>query len=104
MKILESLVLSKGFSCKAITSLSELDIEDQQINFDFIISDILFEGIGPLEYVEQVQEIISHRNLLIVTSMGQENVRKEVTALSGIKGFFSVPFDLDNIEEILEAS
>ena len=104
LKILESLVLSKGFSCKAITSLTGLDIEDQNINFDFIISDILFEGIAPLDYVGQVQEIISHKNLLIVTSMGQENVRKEITTLNGIKGFFSVPFDLDHIEEILDAS
>lgn len=102
LKILERMVSSKDFNCKSITSLDQLDIEDQQINFDLILTDILFEGISPLEFVSQVQEVILHKNLLIVTNMGQDKVKKEILALEGISGFFSVPLDLDEIETLIE--
>ncbi len=102
-KILERLVGVNNYTARAIKSLDELNIEDQQTNFDLIITDILFEGIAPLEFVAQVQEIIPHKELLIVTNMGQDKIKKEIYALQGISGFFSVPIDLDEIEEIIRA-
>lgn len=102
LKILERLILSKAYSCKAIRSLEQLDIEDQSSFFDFIISDILFDGIAPLEFIDQVQEIISHDKLVVVTNMGQENVKAAIIAMSGVSGFFSVPFNLDEIETLLD--
>ena len=103
LKILERLVSLNNFECKAIRSLDELGIEDQQTDFDFIITDILFEGIAPLEFVAQVQEILLHKNLLIVTNMGQDKIKQEIFALRGITGFYAVPIDLDEIEAIIEA-
>lgn len=103
LKILERLVKLNQYDCKAIQSLEILGIEDQQTNFDLIITDILFDGIAPLEFVAQVQEIIPHRNLLIVTNMGQDKIKKEIYALKGVNGFFSVPLDLDEIESIIQA-
>lgn len=103
LKILDRLVRLNNFDCKAIRSLDSLTIEDQQTNFDFIITDILFEGIAPLEFVAQVQEVIPHRNLLIVTNMGQDKIKKEIFALSGITGFYAVPIDLDDIEATIQA-
>lgn len=103
LKILERLVLVNDFQCKAIRSLDSLSIEDQQTNFDFIISDILFEGIAPLEFVAQVKEVIPHKNILIVTNMGQDKIKQEIFALSGIDGFYAVPIDLDEIEAIIQA-
>ena len=103
LKILDRLVQLNNFECKAIRSLDSLNIEDQQTNFDFIITDILFEGIAPLEFVAQVQEIIPHKNLLIVTNMGQDKIKKEIFALSGITGFYAVPIDLDDIEATIQA-
>ncbi|MFD1095541.1 response regulator [Salegentibacter chungangensis] len=103
LKILERLILSRGYSCRAITSLDELDIEDQTASFDFIICDILFEGIAPLEFVAQVQEIILHKNLVIVTNMGQKNIQDEIMAMEGVSGFFPIPFDLEHIETMMEA-
>ncbi|MUP46090.1 response regulator [Gramella sp. BOM4] len=103
LKILERLVNLNNYSCKAIRSLNELSIEDQQNNFDFIISDILFEGIAPLQFVAQVQEILLHKNLLIVTNMGQDKIKQEIFALSGIAGFYAVPIDLDEIDATLKA-
>ncbi|MDT0687437.1 response regulator [Autumnicola psychrophila] len=102
LKILERLAISNSYSCKAISSLSHLDIEDQNTNFDVIISDILFDGIAPLEFVSQVQEVILHRNLLIVSNMGQEKIKQETMALKGIAGFFEIPFDLDEIEKLMQ--
>ncbi len=102
-RILERLVSINNFECKSIRSLNELNIEDQSTNYDFIISDILFEGIAPLEFVAQVQEVLMHKNLLIVTHMGQEKTKKEIFALRGITGFYAVPIDLDEIEAIIQA-
>lgn len=103
LRILERLVRLNNFECKAIRSLDALNIEDQQTNFDFIITDILFEGIAPLEFVAQVQEILLHKNLLIVTNMGQDKIKKEIFALRGVTGFYAVPIDLDEIEAIIQA-
>ncbi|WP_373056515.1 response regulator [Zunongwangia sp. H14] len=101
LRILERLTNSRSYSCKAITSLNDLDIEDQNINFDVIISDILFDGIAPLEFVSQVQEVILHKNLIIVSNMGQEKIKKDTMALKGIAGFFEIPFDLDKVEQLI---
>ncbi|MDT0643736.1 response regulator [Zunongwangia sp. F363] len=101
LKILERLANSRSYSCKAITSLNDLDIEDQNTNFDVIISDILFDGIAPLEFVSQVQEVILHKNLVIVSNMGQEKIKKDTMALKGIAGFFEIPFDLDEVEQLI---
>lgn len=102
-KILERLVSLNNFKCKAISSIDELSIEDQRTNYDFIISDILFEGIAPLEFVAQIQEILLHKNLLIVTNMGQDKTKQEIFALRGITGFYAVPIDLDEIEATIQA-
>ncbi|SDR66547.1 response regulator [Christiangramia echinicola] len=103
LKILERLVELNDYECKAIRSLEALNIEDQQTNFDFIITDILFEGIAPLQFVAQVQEVLMHKNLLIVTNMGQDKIKKEIFALRGVTGFYAVPIDLDEIEAIIQA-
>ena len=103
LKILERLVRLNNFECKAIRSLDDLNIEDQQTNFDFIITDILFEGIAPLEFVAQIQEVLLHKNLLIVTNMGQDKIKQEIFALRGVTGFYAVPIDLDEIEAIIQA-
>ena len=103
LKILERLVRLNNFECKAIRSLDDLNIEDQQTNFDFIITDILFEGIAPLEFVAQVQEVLLHKNLLIVTNMGQDKIKKEIFALRGVTGFYAVHIDLDEIEASIKA-
>ena len=92
-----------NFECKAIRSLDALNIEDQQTNFDFIITDILFEGIAPLQFVAQIQEVLLHKNLLIVTNMGQDKIKQEIFALKGITGFYAVPIDLDEIEATIRA-
>ncbi len=89
------------YRCKAIRSLEELNIEDQQENFDVIISDILFDGIAPLDFVFQIQEIIMHRSLVIVTSMGQQKVRKEILSSGNVSGFFAIPFDMQHIQNLV---
>ncbi|WP_405199187.1 response regulator [Christiangramia sp. LLG6405-1] len=103
LKILERLVTVNHFDCKAIRSLDALTIEDQESDFEFIITDILFEGIAPLEFIAQVQEIIPHKNLLVVTNMGQDKIKKEIFALKDITGFYAVPIDLDEIESTIQA-
>lgn len=91
-----------NYDCKAIRSLEELSIEDQMKNFNFIVSDILFDGIAPLDFVYQIKEIILHKSLIIVTKMGQNKVQQQVMDSNAVAGFFAVPLDLDEIEKILD--
>lgn len=101
LKIIERLVVQNGFKCRCIRRIEELNIEDQQENFDLIISDILFNGISPLDFVFQLREVIMHKSLVIVTNMGQLNVRLEVMASKKVDGFFSIPIDMNLIQKII---
>lgn len=101
LKILERLMKLHSYDCKAIRTLSDLNIEDQIINFDIIISDILFDGIAPLDFVFQIQEIILHKSLIIVTNMGQDKIADQIRLINKVNGFFAIPFDLDQFEKII---
>ncbi len=90
-----------SYDCKAIRTISDLNIEDQTHDFDIIISEILFDGIAPLDFVFQIQEIILHKSLIIVTNMGQERIRNEILGTKKVEGFFAVPFDLDRIQKLI---
>lgn len=94
-------MLLNSYECRAVRTLAELNIEDQSTNFDIIISEILFDGIAHLDFVNQIQEIILHKEFIILTNMGQAKVKEEVMALNKVKGFFAVPFDLDHIQKLI---
>lgn len=101
LKVLERLLLSHSYSCKAIRKLDDLEMEDQTRDFDLIISDILFDGIAPLDFVPQLKEIIPHKSLLIVTSMGQKKIKQDLVKMSPVSGFLSLPFDFKEVEKML---
>lgn len=101
LKILERLMNLHKYDCKAIRTINDLQIEDQSVNFDIIISDILFDGIAPLDFVFQIQEIISHKSLIIVTNMGQQKIRRDILSSEKVVGFFAIPFDMEKIENLI---
>ncbi|UJH92068.1 response regulator [Antarcticibacterium sp. 1MA-6-2] len=101
LKILERLMKVNSYDCKAIRSLYDLNIEDQNYNYDIIISDILFDGIAPLDFIYQIKEIILHRSLLIVTDMGQDKIEQDLFASKNIDGFFAAPFDMQGITKLI---
>lgn len=101
LKIIERLMLLNFYECRAIRTISDLNIEDQTQNFDIIISEILFDGIAPLDFVHQIQEIILHKSLIIVTNMGQDRIKNEILETKKVEGFFSIPFDLDKIQKLI---
>lgn len=101
LKILERLMQLNSYDCRAIRTISDLNMEDQTQNFDIIISEILFEGIAPLDFLYQLQEIILYKSLIILTNMGQERIKNEILDSSKVEGFFAVPFDLDRIQKLI---
>lgn len=101
LKILERLLQMNFYDCKAIRTISDLDIIDQTHDFDLIISEILFDGIAPLDFVYQLKEIILHKSLIIVTNMGQARIKTEILDTRKVDGFFAVPFDLDRIQKLI---
>lgn len=101
LKILERLMNLHKYECKAIRGINDLQIEDQSVNFDIIISDILFDGIAPLDFVFQIQEIILHKSLIIVTNMGQQQIRHDILTSKKVVGFFAIPLDMGRIETLI---
>lgn len=101
LNIMERLMQLNSYDCKAIRTISDLNIEDQTEGFDIIISEILFDGIAPLDFVYQIKEIILHKCLIIVTNMGQERIKKEILETRSVEGFFAIPFDLDKIQKLI---
>lgn len=101
LKIIERFLNLKGYECKAIQGLQDLKIEDQTANFDVIISDILFDGIAPLDFVFQIKEIILHKYLIIITNMGQPGIRQEILSSQNVYGFFSIPFDMEKVGNLI---
>lgn len=97
-KILQQLVSSLNFSCTALASLYELDFTKIQQGLDVVITDILFEGVGPRDFAVQILEAIPQKNLIIVTNMGQDRIKRDLLKIEGVSGFYGVPFDLDEIE------
>lgn len=94
-------MLLNSYDCKAIRTISDLSIDDQTQDFDVIISEILFDGIAPLDFVYQIHEIILHKSLIIVTNMGQKSVKNEILNTQKVEGFFAVPFDLDRFQKLI---
>lgn len=101
LKILQRMMQLNSYDCRAIRTLSELDIDDQTNDFEVIISEILFDGIAPRDFLFQIQEIILHQSLIIITNMGQENIKNDILASPNVKGFFAIPFDLDQIQKLI---
>ena len=102
LKILEYLFLSLDFQVKAVESFTEIELEDQHVFYDVVITDILFEAISPTEFIINLQESINTDNIIVVSNMGQEKVRKNIFALPGVKGFYGIPFDMDLLQQQIE--
>ncbi|GAB2775214.1 hypothetical protein GCM10010465_22040 [Actinomadura fibrosa] len=88
------------FECTSIRNLEELDIESQN-SFDVVITDLLFEGVAPRDFVFHIGEVILHSSLIIITSMGQAEVEQEIFEQKEVRGFFSVPLDFAQIEKLV---
>lgn len=102
LKILERLVTSVGFQCRASSSIDTLTTAEMSGMYDVVISDILFDdGISSFDYAFQLKEVIYSKHLFIVTKMGQEMIRKNFLNMEGVDGFYGIPFDLDELEDEL---
>lgn len=101
-KILKKLLVSRGYSCLALASLYELEFSQIEEGLDVVITDILFDGVGPLDFAVQIQEAIPQKNLIIVTYMGQERIEKDLMNIKGVTGFYGIPLDLEKIESQLQ--
>lgn len=99
-RILERLVEMSGFSVKACRSIDDLSEKEQEVLFDLVISDILFnDGISSFDFAFRLENEISSKQLFIVTKMGQEVIRQNFLSMDRVDRFFGVPFDLDLLEQ-----
>lgn len=67
--IISHLLIRKGYDCRAVASLQNLDLAQNQ-EYTLVISDLLFRGIRPEEYVLQLQERLTYEKLFIITMLG----------------------------------
>lgn len=96
--IISHLLLRKGYECHAATSLGSLDITDNQ-KYQVVISDVLFHGIRPEEYVLKLQQRLTYEKLFIITMLGQAKVKRGIYKLIDVDGYYDYPIDLSELEQ-----
>lgn len=95
--IIAHLLLRKGYDCKAVASLEDLGTTEPT-NYKLVISDLLFAGIRPEEYVLQLQDRLTYERLFIITMLGQAKVKRGIYKLVDVDGYYDYPIDLSEFE------
>ncbi|MEC3967095.1 response regulator [Flagellimonas halotolerans] len=98
-KILERMFHTKGYDCHCLASLAEFKDKDVQSHFHVVVTDLLFRGISPQEYVLKLNGSIKYDKLFVVTMLGQEKIKRSISRLTTIDGYFDYPVDLKEIED-----
>ncbi|HSP12963.1 MAG TPA: hypothetical protein VLO29_10600 [Salegentibacter sp.] len=96
--IIERMFLANSYSCISLSSLEKIKPEDAGLHFQFIISDLLFRGVSPMEYVIQLQEALKYEKIFIVTILGQEKMKRSISRLTQVNAYYEFPVDLDEME------
>ena len=97
-KVIKNMFIQKGYEVWDIPSLNYLDTGELEHHFKIVVSDILFQGVSPLEFVVQIEEVLHFEKIFIVTSLGQEKIKRNVSRLRSVHGYFDFPIDLTQLE------
>lgn len=98
-KIMERMFLQKGYNCFCLASLMDFKPMEMDPQFAIVVTDLIFHGIRPEEYVLNLKDAIKYDKLFIVTMLGQDKVKRSILRLTEINGYFDYPVDLKKIED-----
>lgn len=98
--VLKKMLESIGYQCEAIDNIDLLNGEDKT-HFDLVITDVLFKGHAPLELISQIKDSLSFGKIYIVSDMELSKLRKSISNIQPIDGFYETPIDLDKFKNNL---
>ncbi len=94
-KILKSSFRHRGDLCTAMYSLDAVMAKTFHPVYDIVITDLLFKGIRSVDFIKELTSVVSYHQLVIVTSLGQSKVKREIMESVKIDGYYDFPVDLD---------
>jgi DNA-binding NtrC family response regulator len=96
--ILKKMLASIGYSCLAFSSHESMENIPSKI-YDVVITDVLFEGISSLEYLSTLKGNIKFKRIFVVSDMQMKDLKKNISAILQVDGFYEPPFDIDKLKE-----
>lgn len=97
-QIIERMFLANDYSCISLSSLEQIKPEDTEHHYRFVVSDLLFQGVSPMEYVNQLREALNYEKIFIVTILGQEKMKRSISRLTQVNAYYEFPVDLEEME------
>lgn len=99
-KVLTNSLIDLGFEAKAVNNGFDALEEIKRQCYPIILLDVKMPGMDGIELLEQMQEMISHMHIVIITAYTDEEVVKEAMK-KGAKRVITKPFSTDDIEVCL---
>lgn len=96
--IIERMFLVNDYKCVSLNSIENISLADKRLHYQFVVSDLLFKGISPMEYVTKLQEALYYEKIFIVTILGQEKMKRSISRLTEVNAYYEFPVDLDEIK------
>ncbi len=96
-RILERHFLSKGYQCLALHSLDAVKGIIAHPKYDLVVTDLLFQGIRSVDYIVELTSLIQYQRFVVVTSLGQERMKRQIMKLTKLDGYYDFPVDLDSM-------
>lgn len=100
-EILWSMLRAKKYSCLCLSALNQVEEHHLDLEYDIMITDLLFKGITETSYVLEIQEVFRYKNLFIVTSLGQEKVKRNILGLTDVKAYLEYPVRLELLNDLI---
>jgi DNA-binding response OmpR family regulator len=94
-------LLSEKYQCDT-ASMAEEALQYLQVEkYDAILTDIAMPGLTGVELLKRIQETDSNTPVILISGKGSEQDPKALIDL-GAFAYVTKPFDLDEIEEVVE--
>lgn len=105
-RMLKEILVSNGYEVIGEASRKEEGIEKfKELKPALVTMDLILDAENKMAGVQAVREILSidpEAKVVVVSSIGQKKIRKEVFEL-GITDYISKPFEEDQVVEVIES-
>lgn len=99
-KVLTNSLSDLGFEAKAVNNGFDALEEIKRQSYPIILLDVKMPGMDGIEFLDQMQEMMSRPHIVVITAYTDEEVVKEVIR-KGAKRVITKPFSTNDIEVCL---
>lgn len=100
-EILWAMLKARKYSCVSLNRLEEVEAHHLDPYYDVLISDLLFSGITAKNYVLELKEVFRYEKLIIITALGQERVKRNISKLTEVKAYLDYPVKLELLNDLI---